>query len=355
MMRRLFIQDSESPHTIPKLLPVILGVFICLIVIDRTFGLILPGLTIEPPFILRLQNVQGVERLWAMNVANIKPIVFTGSSEMHMGVSPHVFNDQIKTTTGQAVDSVNVSVWGSVANIQHDLIPNLIVPNHPQIVIYGVEMRALLPAAQNGIEANDFWNKPLGYAVSSPSSLERDMLLWLMQNSNLVRYRDNLREWLTTKREINQIGYSETAVDDLGYFYQEGFLDRNPKVLTDEFVPFTADEQTRQLMVDIGTTCKKSGVQCILLNMPLHETAYEYITTEDEATYQSVLKEAGLPIWDFDTEKCRSALGDASFYNLNHLNAAGAEIFSKWVADVYAQMFFNQPVTGDATCAEQHS
>jgi len=287
-----------------------------------------------------------------MNAANIKPVVFTGSSEMHMGISPHVFNDQLKATTGQTVDSVNVSVWGSVANIQHDLIPNLIVPNHPQIVIYGVEMWALLPAAQNGIEANDFWNKPLGYAVASPSSLERNILYWLMQNSNIVRYRDNVREWLTTKREINQIGYSETAVDDLGYFYQDGILDRNPKVITDEFVPFSVTDQTRQLMTDIGTTCKRDGVQCILLNLPLHEMAYQYIKPEDEAAYQRVLKAAGLPIWDFDTEQCRSFLGDASFYNPNHLNAAGAELFSKWVADVYAQVFFNQPAKGDATCAK---
>ncbi len=354
-MRHLFIQDSESPRTISKLLVLILGVFICLIVIDRAFGRILPRLTIEPPFILRLQNVQGVERLWSMNAANIKPVVFTGSSEMHMGISPHVFNDQLQAKTGQVVNSVNVSIWGSVAIIQHDLIPNLLVPNHPQIVIYGVEMRALLPAAQNGIEANDFWNKPLGYAVASPSSLERNILYWLMQNSNLFRYRDNLREWLTTKREINQIGYSETAVDDLGYFYEPGFLDRDPDVITKEFVPFTESEQTQQLMTDIGATCKQNGVQCILLNLPLHEMAYQYIKPEDAAAYQSVLKKAGLPIWDFDTEKCRSALGDNSFFNLNHLNAAGAEIFSKWVADVYAQVFFKQPVQGDATCAELNS
>ncbi len=354
-MHRLFIQDSESPRTIPKLLILLLGIFACLIIVDRAFGLILPRLTIEPPFILRLQNVQGVEQLWTMSAANIKPIVFTGSSEMHVGVSPHIFNEQIKAATGETVDSVNVSIWGSVANIQHDLIPNLIIPNHPQVIIYGVEMRALLPAAQNGIEANDFWNKPLGHAVSSQSSLERNILYWLMQNSNLIRYRDNLREWLTTSRKINAIGYSRTAVDDLGYFYQEGIIDRNPDIITTEFLPFTVTDQTQQLMTDIGTTCKQTGVQCVLLNLPLHEMAYQYIKPEDIALYHKVLEAAGLPIWDFDTQACRTALGDASFYNPNHLNAAGAEIFSKWVANVYAQVFFNLPLKGDATCAELNS
>jgi hypothetical protein len=354
-MRRLFIQDSESPHTFPKLLVVLLGIVVSLIILDWLFGLILPGLTIEPPFILRLQNVQGVERLWAMNKANIQPIVFTGSSQMHMGVSPHIFDEQIKMVTGKAVDSVNVSIWGSVSAIQHDLIANLILPNHPQVIIYGIEMRALLPAAQNGMKAIDFWNKPLGYAVASQSNLERNVLLWLMQNSNLFRYRDNLREWLTTKREINHVGYSPTAVDDMGYFYQEGFLDRNPEILLTDFIPFTASEQTNQLMSDIGTTCKQNGVQCILLNLPLHEMAYQYIKPEDISAYQSVLKAAGLPIWDFDTAKCRTILGDASFYNPNHLNAAGAETFSKWLADVYAQVFFSVPVRGDAACADLNS
>jgi hypothetical protein len=79
--------------------------------------------------------------------------------------------------------------------------------------------------------------------------------------------------------------------------------------------------------------------------------AYQYIKPSDEAVYYDVLREAGLPIWDFNTKECRELLGDSSFLNLNHLNAAGAEHLSTMVAGVYAHVFYNVTLTGNATCA----
>ncbi len=349
-MHRLFMQDSESPRTIDKLLMLIVGIILTLIVVDFALGIILPRLTIEPPFILRLQNVQGVERLWAFEEAGIKPIVFTGSSQLHMGLSPHDFNAEVEATTGQSVNSVNLSLFGSVAAIQRNLIQNLIIPNHPQLIFYGIEMRALLPKSQAAWMV-DFTNRSLGYALSSSSSIEREGMVWLLRHSNLFRYRDNLHEWLTGKRAVDQLGYAPDTVDDLGHFRDPTIYERDPISIKGPFVPFSTDDATNQIMMGIGSTCKQSGVQCILLNMPLHEMAYQYITDADEAMYNTVLKEAALPIWDFNTKDCRDALGDASFYNLNHLNAAGAVKFSQMVADVYASVFYDVPVEGDARCA----
>ncbi|MBI1280991.1 MAG: hypothetical protein GC179_22895 [Anaerolineaceae bacterium] len=356
-MHHLFIRDSEPPRTISRLLMAVLGMVVCLVVVDRVLGFVLPRLTIEPPFILRLQNVQGVERLWAMNAENIKPVVFTGSSMIHTGLSPHIFDDQVKAVSGKTVNSVDISVWGGVITSQREMIQNLIIPNHPQVIIYGIEMRALLPAAQEpdaeGME--DFHNKPLGYAVSRQSGIERDVLLWLMRYSNLFRYRDNIREWLTAKREINFLGYSPDAVDDRGHYRDVAIFPRDPVLIKGYFTPFSVSDDTRQTMSAIGATCKQSGVQCILLNMPIHETAFQYITGEDVALYNGVLREAGLPVWDFNTEQCRRLLGDQSYFDIIHLNEAGAEIFSKWVADVYAQVFFQQPLQGDVACAKLNS
>ncbi len=350
-MHRVFIQDSEPPRTISKLLLLILVVFICLIGIDRIFGRIIPRLTIEPPFILRFQNVQGVERLWTFSEAGIKPIVFVGSSQLHMGISPHVFNDRIKLVSGKDVNSLDISLWGGLISSEHELITNLIIPHHPQVMIYGIEMQALMPRLQNGLGVQDFRNKPLGYAVSASSPLERNILLWLLQHSNLMRYRDNVREWLTGIREIDHLGYVPTMVDDLGHFIDPTISDRDPVTITAGFTPFSVTDYTRGLIVDIGSSCKQNNVQCILLNMPLHPSAYQYITPADETIYHEVLREAGLPIWDFNTKECREMLEDSSFYNLNHLNASGAERLSPMVADVYAHVFFNLPIDGNAKCA----
>ncbi|MBX3081083.1 MAG: hypothetical protein KF716_05570 [Anaerolineae bacterium] len=351
-MRRLFISNSNQPHGLRAVIVTLLALVLVIVVVDRAVGVIVPRIAMEPPFILRQQNVPGVERLWAFEDAGVAPVVFTGSSQGHMAFSPHVFNDRVAALTGHAIQSVNVSVWGSVTTIQRDLIRNLLLPTHPKIILYAIEMRAALPAAQHGLAVDDFRNKPLGYALTVSSPIERNVLLWLLRHSNLVSYRDNLRDWLTGTRAIDDVGYSMSVVDDLGYFRDPTIYNRDPTVIQTQFVPFTMDDATRQLFVDIKTSCDQASVPCILLNLPLHEQSYQYISAGDEAVYQATLHGSGLAIWDFNTKECRAALGDASFFNLNHLNASGAEKLSAWVADVYIHRQMGQPAVGDPSCAQ---
>src|SRR3954465_1892682 len=95
-MRLSSIFSSDSPRTLRKLLNLMLIVIILLLLSDWLLGRLLPLITLEPPFILHLENVPGVEKLWQFSEAGIKPVVFTGSSQTYAGISPHLFNDQIK-------------------------------------------------------------------------------------------------------------------------------------------------------------------------------------------------------------------------------------------------------------------
>jgi hypothetical protein len=350
-MNRLFTPVSKTPYTLRKLVITFVCSVFLVVLIDHGLSLLLQRITIEPPFILRLQNVQGVEALWKLTDAEVSPIIFTGSSQGQTGFSPHVFDDHVAATTGHSVTSVNVSIWGSVVLIQRDLIQNLFIPSQPRLILYGIEMRAVQDNAQGGLAVSDFQNKALGYAVSSSSSLERDILFWLMKNSFLFSYRDNMREWLTHTREINQLEYSSDAIDDRGFFNDNRIMFRDPSSILNEFTPFQAGENVRQILMDIGMNCRQSGVQCILVNMPIHDLSYQYITKEDESAYLDTLRVAGLLIWDFNTKTCRDFLGDNSFYNLNHLNAAGAQAFSQMVGDRYIEQILGRTFASEAFCS----
>ncbi len=359
-MLRSFVLSSTSSRTLRKLVMLFLGAVIALVITDIALGFLLPYITIEPPSILLLQNVQGVEKLWHYANVGIEPVVFTGSSQASRGLSPYEFNEEIKATTGHSIESVSISLWASVASIQHDLIKNLIIPNHPKVIIYGIEARALNGTDLYDVRVSDFHNTPLGYAVSTESDIERNLLLWLLQHSNLMRYRDNFQQWFTGTRERNQLDYDPSQADDLGHFVDPAIHDRNPASILglDNFVaftPFKVEARPQQTLNDIAKVCKQSGVLCILLNMPLHEMAYQYITEADETLYQDELHETGLPIWDFNTRSCRTLLGDASFFDLNHLNEHGAQILSRIVADAYAHAFYNLPISKDASCAKINS
>ena len=356
-MRHLFMLSSEATRTLQKLFILLISVATILLITDWLVGRLIPYITTEPPFILRFANVPGVEALWAFSEAEVKPIIFTGSSQTYTGISPHVFNERLKSITHQDINSVNVSVVGSVVTVERDVIRNLIIPNHPQIIFYGIEMRALKTESQDEdyYLVSDFRNKVLGNAVSQPTPIRRDILVWLLKHSNLIQYRDNFRDWLSGIRLINKGEELLTSVDDLGFAPFPNKIGQSEANIISQFIPFTVDEATRQKLIDIGINCQQSGVQCILLNTPLHELAYQYITPSEEALYQNALAEAKLPIWDFNTGACRKLFGNASFFNLNHLNIRGAEKFSQMIADVYANVFFNTPLSGDAGCAKLSS
>ncbi|MEP6987367.1 MAG: hypothetical protein ABI970_17310, partial [Chloroflexota bacterium] len=350
--RHLYMQASEETRSVRKLINLLLAVIVILAITDKLIGLLLSHITDEPPLILRVENVRGLEALWSFSEAGVKPIVFTGSSQTYTGISPHLFDQHLQAVSGQEIKSTNVSIVGAVAVIQRDLIRNLIIPNHPQTIIYGIEMRALVPDSQdeNAIWSKDFRNKPLGYAVTQPSAFERNLSIWLLEHSSLVSYRDNIQQWLSGTRLINQVTYATSAPDDLGYAPFPNKFSQDGTFIKTQFIPFTVTDTTRQILMGIGETCKQNGTQCILLNMPLHELAYQYISPAEELLYRNLLKEANLPIWDFDTQACHAILGDKDFYNLNHLNSRGAELFSQMVADAYANVYFNVPISGNATC-----
>lgn len=351
-MLRSFMLSSESHRTFRKLWFLLFSTLITLVVIDRLAGYFVRFITNEPPSILRLENVMGIEKLWDYSASGFEPVVFTGSSQTYNGIYPATFNSQIKDTVGENVQSVNLSVWGAVATIQRSLIENLIIPNHPKAILYGIEMRAMLPTSQdeNSVWVSDFRNKPLGYAVSQQSSIERDILLWLLQNSNLVRYRDNLRDWLTGTRAV-QKNLAAAFINDVGYAPSNIAFSTDETVIKTQFTPFSATPETQQILVDIMISCKQNHIPCILVNMPLHKLAYQFISQQEENLYLDLLKKSGLPIWDFNNDDCRTILGDGSFLNLNHLNSNGGEMLSRMIADMYAQTFFDKPISGNAKCA----
>ncbi len=354
MSEHSFIFQPESNWTLRQLVLTAVAVVVILVVSDWLLGRLIRYITAEPPFLLRLENMPGVEALWRFSEAGIKPIVFTGSSQTYSGISPHVFDTRIKAISGQDVKSVDVTFLGSVATIERDLIRNLIIPNHPQVVVYAIEMRALNPESQDerNEAVSDFRNESLGYALSQDSAAFRDFLIWLLKHSNWIRYRDNFHQWFTGQRGINQEHFFQITIDDVGYSPGMSRFMPDPNVIKTQFIPFGRSETVQKALGDIAANCQQTGTTCVLLNMPIHPMAYEYIKPEEETLYKDVLKEAGLPVWDFNTSSCHLVFKDELFLDLNHLNSKGADKFSAMIADVYANRFLNTPLLKDQICGE---
>lgn len=346
-MRHLFMPASEPSFTLRKVITAVIMAAVFIIGCEPLASVMLPRITDEPPDITQgIYNSPGIDTLWQMQESGLSPIVFTGDSQMQFGLSPHLFDRRLSELTGHTVISVNVSLSGSFLAIQRVLIQELIIPAQANTIIWGVTMRSLRPGNTPSQEFSRFINAPLGRVLMASPGVVKSIALWLLQHSTLVRYRSNIRTWLS--------GNSYTLdykADDRGYRAASGIISRSSNAILSYFVPFNSDTETQNLLIAVGSACHENHVNCVLVNMPLHPDVYQFITSTDEALYLSVLHaivaQTRMSLWDFNTAACRSMLADESFNDLTHLNTTGAYKFSNLMAEVSAQQLFGASHTAN--------
>src|SRR5947209_19206111 len=90
-----------------------------------------------PPYILQNVSIsKNVDLFWKMTSEGQHSIVFTGSSTVLEGISPHIFDNTIQSITGQQVVSANVSQTGATTAISKDVISSLLFPAGARFVVY---------------------------------------------------------------------------------------------------------------------------------------------------------------------------------------------------------------------------
>jgi len=342
--------DSEPTYSRQSIATTLIGVITFIIASELVASAFLPHITSEPPDITQgIYNSPSIDRFWQMQALGLSPLVFTGDSQMQHGLSPHLFDDKLFELTGQRSTSLNMSLSGSFLAIQRVLIQELIIPAKSQTVIWGVTMRSLRPGNTPSQEFSRFKSSPLGSVLTNNSGIIRSISLWLLQHSALVRYRSNIRTWLSGKSYM-----LEYKPDDRGYRALPGIASRSGDAILSYYVPFSIDSETQNLLAAVGAACRENHVRCVLVNMPLHPDAYQFITSDDEVLYlrtlHSIVDQTGIPLWNFNTELCRGTLADESFNDLTHLNTIGAYKFSRLMAEVYSQQVFG--ISRKANCVE---
>lgn len=334
-MKRFLVTESKPRLTLRDLALTLALALAIFVVSDQMSAPVMTLIFKNPPLVFgEHPNIPGVDALWRMTEANIRPIVFTGSSQMQLGVSPHLFDDQVALLAGTQTVSVNVSFAGSAPLTIRDVLQTIIIPAAPTAVIYGVEMRAFNTHTDEAI--NNFVRSPLGYAFHLQTGIEKNTLLWLGQHSTFFRWRDDVRELLNggTVREFWQ------TTDDRGFTVAAG-RERQSNAYSLGFVPFYPNADMRSAFTSILKLCRSVPLRCIIVNMPILEDAYKEITQDTENVYlgmlQDMTKDSQVPIWNLNTPTCRAFLGDESFYNLSHLSPIGANKLTRAIAALYVE------------------
>jgi hypothetical protein len=338
--------------TLKKALLTLLSALIALMLCDLLAGVLLSRFAAPPPYILQNVSIgKNVELFWKMTSADKRPIVFTGSSMILEGISPHIFDDTVQSLTGQQIISMNVSQTGATTLISRDVIKSLLLPADTPLVIYGIEMRALNPQGADSA----FLASPLGYALNLPPGIGKDVQLWLLQHSTLLRYRRNLFDFFTSGNQHQEELASAARIDDRGYIpvFTQLADTQDVSISGTDFLPFQPTDSQITALKDIVAACRPA--RCLVVNMPIHRSLSSAIPPHDVERYQNLLHTnvVGISLWDFNTPACLAVFTDKSFADDSHLNDKGATKFSEMVAALYAAQFLGVPVSADspAHCA----
>jgi hypothetical protein len=300
----------------------------------------------------------GLDLFWRLTSSGQQPIVFTGSSTVYTGVSPHIFDDKVKELTGTSSFSLIVGASGEIASWARDLIKNIFIPRHASVIFYATEMRAY---AERNSDAS--WQQSsLGYNMQFPPGLRKEIALWLLEHSALIQYRDNFHDLIMGKRTVRGQFGNYNFLDDRGYSASYGQHDPNePMNVPNDWTPLMIEPAQQSALAEIAQLCKASNTPCIFVIMPVDDSLFKVIPEAERQQFQRFVKDQTIQnqgktfIWDFNTEACITALGERPFIDRDHLNVAGAAKLSTMLAILYAHEFYGQaiPPNSNVECADQ--
>lgn len=348
-------KSTASVLTLRNLLRMVGFAVIAVIVFDHLLGLYMAQYFPETPLMLNTFSATiGLDKFWEMTRKNRKPVVFTGSSSTFQGISPFMFDEAFLETTGIPMFSVNGSIAGGVITQARDMIRDIFIPNHPSAIFYQTEIRAF----RDNPSQETYRKSPLGSTLELPAGLQKDIGLWLFENSSLFRYRNNLYDLLTGQREL------KPELDKIGFVDERGHYPRNEAtaakakiVVPNEFSPMIIYETHKSALLEIVSVCHQSEARCIIVHMPIYGTLYASIKPDEMAQFNAMLQQAvegtHVALWNFNTDECRAVLGAELFADPVHLNIQGSARFSQMLAALYAAEYFFKPLPTDspARCA----
>lgn len=258
--------------------------------------------------------------------------IFIGNSTVHRAIDPEQFRRHLDNSIGHSVRSINLTAGGMPPAGKRILL-ELAMRHRPQVIVYGVsgELADLKDKQRDvAILSQNPW---IQHQLGQPS-----ILGWLVDNSRLFQYGQLFRNVADGRKFIGEFvsrRKKNQAATRCGFVpshrkLSEQVVTRTAVRLTDSPVAFPG-------LTEILEYCCQ--VQIVFLVMPLHGTEYVNLnTTKAEVLSRrrlfadQVESHAG-NWWDLPTDD----LPDSCWQDSRHLNASGAAIFTRRLADRFAE------------------
>jgi hypothetical protein len=268
-------------------------------------------------------------------------IVVTGSSRALLQYDPRI----IQAVTGRS--AFNLGRNGSQTDMQVAFFKAYLAHNRPPRLVV------------HNLDAFSF--------VTTHTIFDPAQYMPYLYDQDLYRASSQINPRTWRSRYVPLYGY---VVEDMnltwtkgvaGLFgwspHQDYFLGFNPRHMqwTGDFESFAAahprgvafDIEPAGIrdLEDLILTCKKNGIQLIFVYSPEYQRMQAMTNNREQifTQFHQLANRYDIPLWDYSDWRHN---GDKSlFYNSQHLNAEGAEIFSADIAHRLQQFFISHPAS----------
>lgn len=265
-------------------------------------------------------------------------IVVTGSSRALVQYDPRI----VQSVTGHS--TFNLGRNGSQTDMQVAFLKAYLAHNHkPELVVHNLDAFTFV-TTRRIFDPTQYmpylWDRELYEASSQINpriwrSRYVPLYGYVVEDMNLAWTKGVAGFFGWSPREDYFLGFNPRHTQWTGDF--ESFAASHPKGVT-----FDIDPAAIQQLEDLILTCKKNGIELIFIYSPEYDQMQAMTSNRKQifAQFRQLADRDGIPLWDYSDW---SHNGDKRvFYNSQHLNAEGAEIFSKDVAYRLQQFFASQ-------------
>ncbi|HEX3053651.1 MAG TPA: hypothetical protein VHP83_23530 [Aggregatilineaceae bacterium] len=261
--------------------------------------------------------------------------IFFGSSVVLNGIDPDRFALTYREQTGEDLICYNFGMLALTARTAGVLSEILIERYHPRLLVYGLTIRDLAAGAS---DANRIYQDVTRTPWIRYQRGEFDVEGWLADHSHAYRHYLAYRSWISPTFASRLSDFTDAPPSGYVPFHATRALDWNQIEAPLYFEHFEIDPADWQGFEQLLAT---AGTQLVLLEMPLPSQllakfsggAEAYAASIDSFAAAAAAKQ--VPLW---TTTHLNLIPDEDWAeDAHHLNNAGAQIFSAWLAEYLAQ------------------
>ena len=266
--------------------------------------------------------------------------LFLGSSMVNRGMDPHAFSTTFQEITGDPLECFNLGL-NALRGSDLDLLADYLFQKYqPRLIIYGTSLRDYKSdrEARNPVVDNPWMQYRLG---------DFSLQGWLADSSDAYKYWLLVNSWkgqdfperyqfdMARKKVFRPDGFDPMQGHQDGLDIttspdpqtEARFFEKLYPFHTDQSYDFTGLAAFLQL-------CSQQGTSVLIIEMPVHATFFDFFA-DDPALYDRFVTLVGQTSEGQDIQFWPTSklwlVPTSGFFNRNHFNTAGAQIFSAWL------------------------